>query len=60
VIPLNWQKSSYSSEASNCVELASTPGGAVHLRESDDPARMLCITRTELAALLNVIAHEPA
>ncbi|CAL9454205.1 DUF397 domain-containing protein [Streptomyces sp. enrichment culture] len=30
---LNWRKSSYSPDASNCVEVATTPT-AVHIRDS--------------------------
>lgn len=34
--PLIWQKSSFSHEEGECVELA-TVDGAIQLRESDDP-----------------------
>ncbi|MBW1602797.1 DUF397 domain-containing protein [Streptomyces sp. JJ66] len=48
-----WQKSSYSSEASNCVEIAANERSAVlHLRESDDPQTILTTTPHRLAALL--------
>jgi hypothetical protein len=33
---LRWQKSSYSAEGSNCVEIASTPT-TVHIRDSKNP-----------------------
>lgn len=56
----DWQKSSYCAEGSNCVELAAVPGGTIHLRESDDAARVLSLTRTGLAALLGAIARESA
>jgi hypothetical protein len=33
---LTWQKSTYSAEAANCVEIATTPT-AVHIRDSKNP-----------------------
>lgn len=33
---LHWQKSSYSGDGSNCVEIAATPA-AVHIRDSKTP-----------------------
>ncbi|MFF1305224.1 DUF397 domain-containing protein [Streptomyces sp. NPDC058307] len=33
---LNWQKSTYSEEASSCVEIAPTPT-AIHIRDSKNP-----------------------
>ncbi|KFG00093.1 MULTISPECIES: DUF397 domain-containing protein [Streptomyces] len=50
---LHWQKSSYSSEGNNCLELATTPDGAIHLRESDDPTVALTFQPRELTALLH-------
>ncbi|MEV8477544.1 DUF397 domain-containing protein [Streptomyces sp. NPDC051173] len=52
---LNWQKSSYSEEASSCVYIAATPTGAIHLRESDDPATILTTTPARLRPLLSAI-----
>ncbi|MFE6050899.1 DUF397 domain-containing protein [Kitasatospora sp. NPDC056446] len=46
---LNWQKSSFSSDQANCVEIAST-GELVHIRESDDPDTVVTTTRTKLHA----------
>lgn len=48
-----WQKSTFSSgtDGSNCVELAAEVGKLL-LRESDDPDRILPLTRTGLTALL--------
>ncbi|MDQ1047120.1 DUF397 domain-containing protein [Streptomyces sp. V4I2] len=48
-----WQKSSFSSgsDGASCVELADTDN-ALLLRESDDPERILQVTRGGLAALL--------
>lgn len=49
---LHWQKSSFSSEASNCIELATTHDGVIYLRESDNSAVTLTIQARELASLL--------
>ncbi|MFF4347272.1 DUF397 domain-containing protein [Streptomyces sp. NPDC001530] len=53
---LQWQKSSYSSgsDGASCVELAHRDGRLL-LRESDDPARILPVSRDGLAALLRRI-----
>ncbi|KPI03721.1 protein of unknown function DUF397 [Actinobacteria bacterium OK074] len=53
--PLIWQKSSFSAEAANCVNIAATPDGTLRLRESDDPAVILPATRPTLSALLTSI-----
>jgi hypothetical protein len=50
---LHWQKSSYSSEGNNCLELAATDDGTIHLRESDDPTVALTFRSRELTALLH-------
>ena len=34
---LTWQKSTYSAEAANCVEIATTPT-TIHIRDSKNPA----------------------
>lgn len=34
---LHWQKSTYSGDGSNCVEIAPTPT-AIHIRDSKSPA----------------------
>jgi hypothetical protein len=49
-----WQKSSYSQDQGDCVELAAH-GGAVLLRESDEPGVVLRTTRQNLAVFLQVI-----
>jgi hypothetical protein len=49
---LHWQKSSYSSEGNNCLELATAPDGTIHLRESEDPAVTLTLRTPSLASLL--------
>ena len=48
-----WQKSSFSSgsDGASCVELALSPSHIL-LRESDDPARILPVTRHGAAALI--------
>ncbi|MFJ8936860.1 DUF397 domain-containing protein [Streptomyces sp. NPDC102365] len=55
---LRWQKSSFSSEASNCLELATTPEGELHLRESDDPATTLSVPPAGLRSLLATVRQE--
>ncbi|MFE6050901.1 DUF397 domain-containing protein [Kitasatospora sp. NPDC056446] len=46
---LNWQKSSFSGEQTNCLEIASD-GELVYVRESDDPTTIVTTTRTKLHA----------
>ncbi|MPY51641.1 DUF397 domain-containing protein [Streptomyces acidicola] len=50
---LNWQKSSFSSEASNCLELATASDGTIHLRESDEPTVTLALQVPGLDSLLH-------
>ena len=50
---LHWQKSSFSSEASNCLELATAPDGTIRLRESDVPAMTLILRTATLVPLLS-------
>ncbi|MEV0480413.1 DUF397 domain-containing protein [Streptomyces sp. NPDC050508] len=56
---IQWQKSTYSGGAAGneCVELAHSEGELL-LRESDDAARILPLTRTGLAALLQCVQGE--
>lgn len=49
---LHWQKSSFSSEASNCIELATAPDGTIHFRESDEPTVTLALQAPGLDSLL--------
>lgn len=49
---LDWQKSSYCAEGSNCLGLAAAPDGSIRLRESDAPDTLLRTTRAGLADLL--------
>jgi hypothetical protein len=59
--PLTWQKSTYSQEHGDCLELTAH-GGAVLLRESDDPTVILTTTRTDLAHFIQFlkVAQSPA
>ncbi|UNO40165.1 DUF397 domain-containing protein [Streptomyces sp. MST-110588] len=52
-----WQKSSYSGEGSNCVELAARVEGegGVLLRESDDPSIAVVASCGALWELLSVV-----
>ncbi|MEV0494557.1 DUF397 domain-containing protein [Streptomyces atratus] len=51
----NWQKSSYSTEGANCVNVAGAPDGTFRLRESDEPDVMLVTSGVGLSALLTSI-----
>ncbi|MFE9490075.1 DUF397 domain-containing protein [Streptomyces sp. NPDC006641] len=51
----NWQKSSYSNEGANCINVAAAPDGTLRLRESDDPDVILVATRAGLSALVGSI-----
>ncbi|MDV9169465.1 DUF397 domain-containing protein [Streptomyces sp. W16] len=53
-----WQKSSYSGEAANCVNVAAMPDDTLHLRESDDPDRILAVNREGLSALLTAVKSD--
>jgi hypothetical protein len=48
---VQWQKSSYSSQQANCVELA-TADRAILVRESDAPEVVLATNPAALSALL--------
>ncbi|MGR8008792.1 DUF397 domain-containing protein [Streptomyces hypolithicus] len=50
---IQWQKSSFSggADGNECVELA-CENSTLLLRESDEPAQVLSVTRSELAALI--------
>ncbi|MES4901300.1 MULTISPECIES: DUF397 domain-containing protein [unclassified Streptomyces] len=52
--PLTWQKSSFSHEEGECVELAASDG-AVRLRESDDPHAVITTTPRPLGILIRGI-----
>ncbi|WP_413757467.1 DUF397 domain-containing protein [Streptomyces sp. MMBL 11-3] len=57
---LNWQKSTYSGDSSNCVYVAATPTGQIHLRESDTPDTVLITTRPRLHALIRTLKAHPS
>ncbi|MFD7133331.1 DUF397 domain-containing protein [Streptomyces sp. NPDC059894] len=52
---LHWQKSSYSGDSSNCIQVAATATGTTHLRESDDPNVALTTTASRLRALIHSV-----
>jgi hypothetical protein len=56
---LAWQKSTYSQDGGDCVELTAL-GGAVLLRESDNPGVVLTTTRKDLARFLRRLKAAPA
>ncbi|AVH57001.1 MULTISPECIES: DUF397 domain-containing protein [Streptomyces] len=56
---LNWQKSTYSEEASSCVYLAATRTGTILLRESDEPQTILTTGTPQLAALISTLCTLP-
>ncbi|GAA3125733.1 DUF397 domain-containing protein [Streptomyces rectiviolaceus] len=55
----NWQKSTYSPDGSNCVYIAATPDGTIHLRESDEPDITLTTTPDRLHALIRTLKTTP-
>ncbi|MFI1027426.1 DUF397 domain-containing protein [Streptomyces sp. NPDC020951] len=54
---LNWQKSTYSEEASSCVYLATTPAGTILLRESDEPETVVTTGPHQLGALITALRN---
>ncbi|MBT2396604.1 DUF397 domain-containing protein [Streptomyces sp. ISL-96] len=56
---VQWQKSSFSGggDGDSCVELASSQSG-IWLRESDEPAQVLSVTRDGIAALIRRVRAE--
>ncbi|WP_035800957.1 DUF397 domain-containing protein [Kitasatospora mediocidica] len=48
---LNWQKSSFSSDQANCLEIG-RDGDLIHVREGDDPATVVTTTTANLAVFL--------
>lgn len=53
--PYQWQKSSYSNEGANCVNVAAASDGTIRLRESDKPDVIIAATRSSLSALLALV-----
>ncbi|MFD5320295.1 DUF397 domain-containing protein [Streptomyces sp. NPDC127098] len=57
--PVSWQKSSFSSEGSACLELAfAPPGDTLLLRESDEPGTVLRTNPARLRALLGLVRQD--
>ncbi|MER6069340.1 DUF397 domain-containing protein [Streptomyces sp. NPDC001817] len=57
---IHWQKSTYSGDSTNCVEIATTPT-AIHIRDSKTPAAPhLTVTPSAWAAFLDRISFSPA
>jgi hypothetical protein len=50
-----WQKSFYSSEGGNCMNIAAAPDGTLRIRESDDPDVILATVPGPLGSLLIAI-----
>lgn len=50
-----WQKSSFSSNASSCVNIAAGADGALRLRESDDPEVVLAARPTAVRGLIRAL-----
>ncbi|MFE0132027.1 DUF397 domain-containing protein [Streptomyces sp. NPDC059037] len=50
-----WQKSSFSPDASNCVYVATSPDGTIRLRESDDPDIIMTTTPDRLRTLIRTL-----
>ncbi|MET9296947.1 DUF397 domain-containing protein [Streptomyces sp. NPDC003077] len=50
-----WQKSSFSADGVNCVNIAPTPDGTLRLRESDHPETILTLSQADLRGLLGVL-----
>ncbi|MFH8608983.1 DUF397 domain-containing protein [Streptomyces sp. NPDC018029] len=56
---LTWQKSSFSEGAgANCVYVAQSPTGRIHLQESDAPDTTLTTHPTAFAALIRALTPE--
>ncbi|MFJ8112138.1 DUF397 domain-containing protein [Streptomyces sp. NPDC096132] len=56
---LHWQKSSYSGDGSNCLNIAADAVGTIHLRESDEPDAILTTTTPSLRALICSLKDTP-
>ncbi|MEU7155525.1 DUF397 domain-containing protein [Streptomyces chrestomyceticus] len=55
---LVWQKSTYSSEGNNCLELAVGLEDAVLLRESDDPFVVVTVSPVVLGGLVRSVRSD--
>ncbi|MBB5937977.1 DUF397 domain-containing protein [Streptomyces zagrosensis] len=52
---LNWRMSSYCGEGNSCLNLAATPGGTLHLRESETPETVLTTAPATLRAFIDTV-----
>ncbi|MBU7596606.1 DUF397 domain-containing protein [Streptomyces sp. P38-E01] len=53
---IHWEKSSFSGQGNNCVELGSSGGdGVVFVRESDEPWAVLCSSPERVEGLLRAV-----
>lgn len=52
---LVWQKSSYSTEGANCVEVGGGGDGWIRVRESDAPEAVLRVSRPAMRGLLGAV-----
>jgi uncharacterized protein DUF397 len=50
-----WQKSSYSGEAANCVEVGGGADGWIRVREGDEPEAVLRVSRPAMRGLLGAV-----
>ncbi len=50
-----WQKSSYSTQGANCLNIASADDSTLLLRESDDPTSVLTPSSAKLGALISAL-----
>ncbi|GAA0333413.1 DUF397 domain-containing protein [Streptomyces blastmyceticus] len=50
-----WQKSSYSHEGANCLNIATADGSTLLLCESDDPTSVLTPAPAKLGALISAV-----
>ncbi|MCE7080649.1 DUF397 domain-containing protein [Streptomyces sp. ST2-7A] len=53
----DWQKSSFSTDGNECIEVARTPE-AVLIRESEVPGRVLATTPARLRGLITALKAE--
>jgi hypothetical protein len=55
-----WQKSTFSEDQANCLNIAPAPDGTLRLRESDTPGVTLATTPERLVGLLDHIKIKAA
>ncbi|WP_055711874.1 DUF397 domain-containing protein [Streptomyces torulosus] len=55
----DWQKSTFSPDASNCVHIATHPTGAVLLHESDTPGTVLTTSPAPFGHLIRALKVFP-